>query len=139
MSTLSLISFISYSLVALVSILFGLIYLIRNEFMPYHSKAIGSSWSDVERNLQVLIIALMRAAGGGFLATGLAILILLIVPWRAGDTWSIYAIPTIGLCGSLGTLYATLLVKTKTPGTPPVILSLLAIALTIIGFILSVI
>ena len=88
MSTLSLISFISYSLVALVSILFGLIYLIRNEFMPYHSKAIGSSWSDVERNLQVLIIALMRAAGGGFLATGLAILILLIVPWRAGDTWS---------------------------------------------------
>ena len=139
MSTTSLISFISYSFVALVLILFGLIYLLKNQFMPYHSEALGLSWSELEPQKQILILALMRAAGGGFLATGLAMLILLIIPWRAGYTWSIYAIPAISLCNCLGTLYATLLVKTRTPGTPPVRLSLLALVLTMIGFIFSVI
>ncbi len=139
MSTTYHISFISYSFVALVLIVFGLIYLIKNQFMPYHSEALGLSWSDLEPNLQVLILALMRAAGGGFLATGLAMLILLIIPWRAGDTWSIYAIPTISFCTSSGALYATWLVKTRTPGNPPVRLSLLALILTAIGFIFSII
>ncbi len=139
MSTTSLISLISYSFVALVLIVFGLIYLIKNQFMPYHSEALGLSWSDLEPNLQVLILALMRAAGGGFLATGLAMLILLIIPWRAGDTWSIYAIPTISFCTSSGALYATWLVKTRTPGNPPVRLSLLALILTAIGLIFSII
>ena len=139
MSTTSLISFISYSLVALVLILFGLIYLLKNQFMPYHSEALGLSWSELEPKKQILILALMRAVGGGFLATGLAMLILLIIPWRAGDTWSIYAIPLISICNCFGTLYATWLVKTRTPGTPPVRLSLLALALTMIGFIFSLI
>ena len=139
MSTTSLIAFISYGLVALISIVFALIYLIKNQFMPYHTEAIGLSWSDLEANLQVLILALMRAAGGGFLATGLAMLILLIIPGIASDTWSIYAIPSIGLCTSSGALYATWLVKSRTPGNPPIILSLLTLILTVIGFIFSVI
>lgn len=139
MSSLFLISFISYGCVALVSILFGLIYLAKNQFMPYHAEALGLSWSELEEKMQVLILALMRAAGGGFLATGLAISVLLMIPFRAGDTWSIYTIPAISLCTSIGTLYATLLVKTKTPGTPPLGLSFLALALTMIGFIFSII
>ncbi|MGF1479397.1 MAG: hypothetical protein ACFB4I_07885 [Cyanophyceae cyanobacterium] len=107
--------------------------------MPYHSKAISLSWSELEENMQVLIIALMRASGGGFLATGLAMLILLMIPWRARDTWSLYAVPALGLCTSLGTLSATQLVKTRTPGTPPVFLSLMALGLTLVGFIFSLV
>ncbi len=139
MSTTSLISFISYSLVALILIFLGLIYLIKNQFMPYHSEAIGLSWSESEPNLQVLILALMRAVGGGFFATGLTLLILLIIPWRAGNTWSIYAIPLISLSIFLGALYATLLVKTRTSGNPPVKLVFIALTLTVIGFIFSII
>jgi hypothetical protein len=139
MSTLFLISFMSYGCVALLSILFGLVYLTRNQFMPYHAEALGLSWSELAEKMQVLILALMRAAGGGFLATGLAISLLLVFPFRVGDTWSIYTIPGISLCTSIGTLYATLLVKTKTPGTPPVFLSFLALALTMIGFVFSII
>ena len=108
----SLISFISYSFVALVLVLFGSIYLARNQFMPYHAEALNLSWSELEEKMQVLIIALMRASGG-FLATGLAIFVLLIIPFRAGDTWAIYTIPAIGLCLSGGTLYATLLVSAE--------------------------
>ena len=135
----SLISFISYSFVAFILLLFGSIYLARNQFMPYHAEALSLSWSELDEKMQVLIIALMRAAGGGFLATGLAIFVLLIIPFKAGDTWAIYTIPALCLCLSGGTLYATLLVKTKTPGRPPVFLSFLALALTVVGFIFSVI
>ena len=107
--------------------------------MPYHAEALGLSWSELKENMQVLIIALMRAAGGGFLATGLAMFVLSIIPFRAGDTWSIYTIPALGLCISGGTLYATLLVKIKTPGTPPFVLCFMALTLTIVGFIFSII
>ena len=138
MSTTFLISSIGYGFVAFILIIFGSIYLMKNQFMPYHREALGLTWSDLEPNFQVLIIALMRAAGGGFLATGLAILVILIIPWRAGNIWSIYAIPAIGLCTLSGTLYATLLVKIKTPGTPPVVLSFIGLGLTIISFVFSI-
>ena len=107
--------------------------------MPYHAEALGLSWSELEAKIQVLILALMRAAGGGFLATGLTIFILLIIPFRSGERWAAYAIPAIALCLSGGTLLATLLVKTKTPGNPPVFLSFLALGLTLTGFIFSVV
>jgi hypothetical protein len=118
MPTLSLISLICYTIVALIFLLFAGIYLIRNQFMPYHSQAIGLSWIQLDSNLQVLILALMKVAGSGFLVTGLTLLILLMIPGRAGETWSIYAIPTLSFCMCLGSVYATWLVKTQTPGTP---------------------
>jgi hypothetical protein len=139
MSTTFVISSICYGLVGLISILFGSIYLLKNQFMPYHSEAVGYSWSELEPNVQVLIIALMRATGGGFFATGLAIFILLMIPLRVGNIWASYAISAIAISSSIGTLYATLLVKTKTPGKPPFGLSLLAASLTVIGFIFSLI
>ena len=133
------ISLLSYSLIAVVSIVFGLIYLIRPQFMPYHGVALAKSWSEVEPNIQTLILALMRVSGGGFVATGITIIILLAIPFQAEEQWAIYAIPLISLCNSLGSFYATSLVKTRTPANPPVKLSLISIFLTIIGFIFSVI
>jgi len=105
--------------------------------MPYHSLALGKSWLEVEPNTQTLILALMRVAGGGFLATGLIIFILLIIPFQAGQQWAIYAIPAISLITSCGSFYATYLVKSRTPGNPPLKLSLLSIGLAIAGFIFS--
>jgi hypothetical protein len=37
------------------------------------------------------------------------------IPWRVGENWSIYALPTISLGACLSSVYATALVKTKTP------------------------
>jgi hypothetical protein len=88
--------------------------------------------------MRVLILALMKVSGGGMLATGVAALVLLAIPFRAGEAWSFYAIPLIGLCTSAGSLYATILVKTRTPGSPPIGLASLSLMLIIVGFIFSV-
>lgn len=68
---------VCYFLAAILLAAFGGVYLFRSEFMPYHADALGMDWNSVDRTVQVLILALMRVAGGGWLAVSLAIAILI--------------------------------------------------------------
>jgi hypothetical protein len=130
---------VCYVLTALIAFAFSFIYLTRSEFMPYHKDAVELSWGELDTKLQVLILALMRGAGGGWLATGISIIFLLIFPFREGVNWSLFALPLIGLGTSLPTLYATLYVKRNSQANPPVILVLAAILLLLLGFTFSLI
>jgi hypothetical protein len=76
--------------------------------MPYHQEALGKSWQQLDQNLQALLLGLMRAAGGGLLATGISMAILLLIPFRTGESWSVYSIPAIGLLAAIPALYATI-------------------------------
>ena len=105
--------------------------------MPYHAVALGESWTEVDPALQVLILALMKVAGGGWLATALAVEILLFIPFSKGARWSYWAIPIIGLPATLSSLYATIDVANNTPASPPWIAAALGTILFIVGFILS--
>ncbi len=137
MTAILKISFSCYSITAIVSIIFGIIYLTRSEFMPYHAVALEREWTELDIKTQTLILALMRVAGGGFLATGMAVILLIYLYIKTTEEWIIFIIPTIGFVTSLSSLYATLLVKNRTPGLPPVNLTLLSIGLMLTGFILS--
>ena len=132
-----LVSSVCYGVVALVSLIFGIIYLTRTQFMPYHSLALGKQWSEVESNTQTLILALMRVAGSGFMVTGITILVLLCIPFQAREQWAIYSIFSIASCTSFSSSYATFLVDRRTPANPPLKLSYATVALTLIGFICS--
>ena len=134
-----LISSICYGINALVALIFGVIYLTRPEFMPYHSLALAKPWSEVEPNTQTLILALMRVAGGGFIATGIAILILLCIPFQAREQWAIYSIFIVCFCSSFSSSYATFLVHNKTSGKPPLKLSLVTVLLSLVGFFCSIV
>lgn len=114
-------------------------YLFRSEFMPYHAVAVGQSWADVDPAFRVLISALMKVAGGAWLATALAIGILLLIPFRKGMRWAYWAIPAIGLPTSLSSLYATIDVARNTPASPPWMAAAFGTLLLVIGFLLSVI
>ena len=83
--------------------------------------------------MQTLILALMRVAGGGFLGTGMVVILLMYLYIKTTEEWIIFIIPTIGFVTSLSSLYATLLVKNRTPGLPPVNLTLLSIGLMLTG------
>lgn len=137
MTAILKISFSCYLITAIVSIIFGIIYLTRSKFMPYHQVALEKEWTELDIKIQTLILALMRAAGGGFLATGMTIILLMYLYIKTIEEWIIFIIPTIGFVTLLSSLYATLLVKNRTPGLPPVNLNLVLIGLMITGFILS--
>jgi len=128
---------LSYGVVALVGFIFFIIYFFKSEFMPYHQDAVETSWTDIDKKFQILILAFMRAISGGWLTASISIVFLVAIPFQDGELWSIIAIPIIGLVMTLSTLYATLYVKRNTQANPPIGLVLLAIVLLVFGFILS--
>jgi hypothetical protein len=118
---------------------FGAIYLVRSQFMPYHQEAVGIPWSQLDPRFQALLLGLLRVAGGGFLTAGICVAILLLIPFRGDEAWSRYAIPVIGLASSVPALYATVLIRARTGARTPVAASGAAVGLIVAGFVLSLV
>lgn len=137
MSTLLTLAFLCHLVGIVTMVAFGMTYLFRKQFMPYHSAAVGKEWSEVPKEVQILILALMRAIAGGTLAVAFLGLIVLLIPFRDGAVWAYWAVPLSGLVLSAGSLYAMRLVATNTPGNPPYLLIVIAVALAITGLVLS--
>ncbi len=108
-----------YAGIALPSLALGAIYLFRPTFMPYHAVALGKEWAELDTATQALIKALMEVAGGGWLALGTLILLLVAFPIRRGERWARWAAPTASLLFYVPTLLATLSVFQQTPASPP--------------------
>ncbi len=130
-------SFICYLIVAIFSIIFGLIYLTRDRFMPYHEIALSKKWEQLEISVQTLLLALMRVAGGGFLVTGLTILFLNYLYFITSVSIILIIIPLLCLITSFSSLFATLMVTKKTPAQPPLKLSIFSLILVVIAIINS--
>src|SRR5512134_1863567 len=92
MSTRVKIAVWCYLLGTLILTAFGIVYLVRPEFMPYHSVAVGMPWAAMTPPFQVLILALMRAVGAACLALAILEWTLLLIPFRRGAAWATWAI-----------------------------------------------
>jgi len=137
MKTQLLISSICFFLVVLIGLIFASLYLFRKRFMPYHAEAVGKPWIELDQNIRVLIIALMRVVGGGWLVASLVIGLIFYFSFLNGESWAAWAILLAGLSVTIPTLIATLIVRTRTYGKPPVFAAILAILLLLTGFITS--
>jgi hypothetical protein len=104
-----------YAICSIILVGLGLMYIFRPEFMPYHSDAVGMTWQDVPSPFKILILALMKACGGGMLSAGVAIAILAAKPFRKKERWAIYGIPAVGITASAPSIWATLYVAANTP------------------------
>jgi hypothetical protein len=112
-------------LAALVSVFFGIRYLLSREYMPYHAVVTGKPWSQLEPGVQTAILGMLRIVGGGILAYGLALLWLLL-PLNRGEPWAALAALTISAAILVPTLYVTVMLrrfqpKAKTPIIPTAI------------------
>jgi hypothetical protein len=110
---------VMYAAPALVSLLFGVTYLVRDSFMPYHAVALGMGWAELSPGTQALIKALMEVAAGGWLALGTLVLLLVAFPIRRGERWARLAAPAALLLFYVPALLATLRVLYATPASPP--------------------
>lgn len=121
-----------------IALFSGIIYLVRPEFMAYHKEAVQKNWNELVSDMQTLLLALMRAVGGGFLTIGVAIIILQIEFDRTRELWIAITILIIGTVSALGTLYATILIRFKTKGRPPIFAVLLFIVMLLVGFLFNI-
>jgi len=108
-----------YGLATLMTILIGLLYATRRQIMPYHLKALETSWEEMDPKYQFMLKALLNGGGYYGLSAGLFMLVLLLIPFRAGEDWAGFAIGLIGLIGTLPLAIIVYRVKTKTAGNPP--------------------
>lgn len=128
-----------HGLAALLLLAFGVMYLTRSEFMPYHRDAIGLGWGELHPRVQTLLLGLMRTAGGGFLASSLAMLLLLAFPFRRGERWARWAVPAVGVAVAAPALYVALLLRARTPASPPVLVVAVGLGLIGLGLVLSMV
>jgi hypothetical protein len=133
-----LLSLICFILVGITGLIFAALYLFRGKFMPYHADALGRSWGELDAETRVLIMALMRVAGGGWLATTVAIALILNFSFLAGEAWASWAILLTGFSVVVPTIVATLLVRTRTKAHPPVLAAVLALVLLLTGCLLGI-
>jgi hypothetical protein len=118
--------------------IFGVIFLVRNEFMPYHADAVGMPWSEVPRSFQTLIMALLKPAGGAWLTIAVAQLVVLFVPFRQNARWALWAVPSLGLLHYAGVSVAMAHVTLNTDATPPWIPTIASMVLLMIGAALTI-
>lgn len=110
---------ILYYLAGLLLLAFGIIYLTRSSFMPYHAQAVSMDWNDVPQDMQYIILALMRAIGGGYTASAVGMLFLSYQYGRTSDFRISVFTFFMGTIAGMGSAYAILTVKLNTPGEPP--------------------
>ena len=133
--TLTMLSFTLYSIVILATLLIGAVYATRRTLMPYHFEALETPWEEIDPKQQYMLKALLNGGGYFGLSSGLAMLILLLIPFRAGEIWAGYAIAAIGLVGALPLCLIVRGVKKNTKGNPPLFVMVIINALLLMGLL----
>jgi uncharacterized membrane-anchored protein len=134
---LKIIPSILYFIIGCVSMIMAVKSLSSKQFLPFHQKAYGKRWDDVDKNLQDVIIALLRITGLGFLIVSLLMLSFPVVSYFNSNLYVKYAIPTIALIYCTGLFLINFSLFKKTKAETPWKNSLYAIVVIIIGIVIS--
>ena len=137
MPTLRIIAFILYSLSLLSGLIYGVVYLMRDRFMPYHRAALGRAWEELDLPTRTLLLALMKTTGGGVLGCAIAGTFVLAGPFIAGERWANWALLATIFCSFLTAVYATFLVHAKTGASTPRLPALAVLVMGAVAFIFS--
>jgi len=102
--------------------------------MNYHQTALQKNWDELGPQFQTLILALMRAVGGGLIASASAMIIFQLEFNKSHHPWMAWAILIVGGIMFAGALFAMLLVRFRTIGRPPILSSVIILLMIIAGF-----
>ena len=137
MTALRSIAFYLYCLALLPGFVYGILYLNRNRFMPYHAAALGRTWDELDLRLQTLLIGLLKIVGGCMFTCSTAGVILLWIPFRVGDVWTNWTLLAIVCCAGIPAVYSTFLIHAKTGAATPRAAALTVPAIGILAFLLA--
>lgn len=137
MNRLQTASFVAHGIPTAGLFLQGLLYVSTSTFMPYHAAALDTTWEALPPNYQGFILGVIKAMGAGSIGVTLALTILLVVPFRRGDSWARWAVPVIGAVFTALTAYAAFTIDVRTPASPPWRPTLALAALYLAGGLMS--
>ena len=131
--TLFRFSIFLFAIVGLVLFLLGCLYLSADEFMPYHADALQKDWSALAPNSQGLILGLLKGFGSGACISGFAILFMIASSLRKTPRPFIVLLPLTAVGYSALLCYATITVYVRTPGNPPLLLTVALVAASVLA------
>jgi len=117
-----------------LAFLFGLIYLTKPKFMNYHKMAVQEDWNELKPEMRTLITALMRALSSGFLSVSISLGLLQLRFNVVHDQWIALTILVMGSILALGSIYAMLIIRTRTAGRPPITIVGVIFILLVAGY-----
>jgi hypothetical protein len=137
---MQIVALVSIVLAAVLALAFGVRYLLTKSFMPYHAAVVGKPWAELEPRLQIIILGMLKVAGGGFLGYGVSLLWLLL-PLQRGEAWAAWAALTVSLAVVAPVLYVVVSLRrieprARTPIVPAVVvltLVMVAVLATLLG------
>ncbi|MGB7299257.1 MAG: hypothetical protein WBD34_08045 [Burkholderiaceae bacterium] len=121
----------------MADVILGARYFSANQFMPYHAQAISASWPEVDSGIQTLILALMKVAGGGWLALGFLTIVLAVAAFKTGSAGIRWALPTGTLIFYAASFVATWGVYQETGAPTPWGQSLAMIGLALLALVID--
>jgi hypothetical protein len=125
-------------LVALAGIVFGVRYMRREAFLPYHEAVAGKSWAELDPGVQVVILGMLKIIGGGFVTLGVTLLWLCLA-LHEGARWAPWAILIISAAALGPMLYVAIKLRAFRPDAQtPVRPTLVLIILIVFGVGLSI-
>jgi hypothetical protein len=113
---------ILFAIVGVSHLIFGIVYVTANEFMPYHAQALNVDWNSLNENYKILFLSLIRLAGAGGLVAGLVNLTLVNYLYHRVESRLIWLLIVSSLIFQFVTNYVVYYVSRNTPGDPPLLM-----------------
>ena len=84
--------------------MFGVRYMRREEYLPYHADVAEKSWKELDPGVQAIILGMLKIIGGGFATLGVTLLWLCFA-LHEGARWAPWAILTVSAVALAPMLY----------------------------------
>lgn len=134
---LKIVPLVIYLFISLLSLVMAYKIFFSRKFLPFHEAAYGKPWEEVEKNLQPVILSLLKVSGLGFLIVGFLLLIFSFYNYFRPHLFLKYTIPLIALCFCTGLFIINLNLFKKTKAKTPWKNSLYSMIAIIIGIFIS--
>ena len=127
-----------FLIVGLITFIIGLRFLLSKRFFNYHREAIGLEWDDINKSIQLIILAIMKMAGIGIVCLSVLIITYPFLVFTYDNIFVKYLVPIISLIFWTGTFGITFKVHKKTKANTPWKGSLFSIILIFIAILISI-
>ena len=105
--------------VAAAMIVVGVEYMAASEMMPHHLQVLGTPFSSLPPNCQLLLLTLMKGTGLAGVVAGVSLAVLLAVPFRRREPWSRYALLLAGGVALVPMLVGAIRLRIQTGASIP--------------------
>jgi hypothetical protein len=137
-SILKILPLVLYFSVGLICLVMAFKCLFCSKFLPFHEKAAGKRWDELENPLKLVILSFLRLGGLGFLIISILLIVCPIVNYFIPNIFYKYAVPGMALIFCTGLFINNYYLYKNTKADTPWKGSLYAMFVIMAGIIISV-